>query len=445
MTPISEVSYDRHRLRQWIGGSARADGVPRRDLLKLLGAAGVLTALPAGTAYAADPTASTAPTDPSRPPAPAAPPTAPGAVAAPGIVKPLPPELFTIRGTNAETNFHALRGSGYHTPVDRFFVRNHTSTPQLSARDWRLRLWGSGLRGSVDQAHAIELDLADLRRLPAHTHSATIECAGNGRSFYTSQQGESVAGTAWTLGAIGMARWRGARLSDVLRRAGLRREAVDVLPRGLDEEYVTGGVNLGRVRRPLPLAKALDDVLLAYEMNGEPLTADHGAPVRVVVPSWVGISSIKWVGDIEVSAQPLYSPWNTDFYRLFGPAHPEGGSAPLTRQTLKSAFELPTGARFASRVTHRLEGRSWSGTGGVRRVDVSTDGGATWRRARLRDQPRRDGWVRWSVDWRPTTTGPTELLARASDTSGRVQPDRSTFNTQGYFFDAVVRHPVTVD
>jgi len=432
MTPIDEIPYDRRRLDQWLAGTARTDGVDRRALLKLLAAAGVLTALPVGAAHAG--TAPAVTPDTPTPPSPA-----------PGIVKPLPADVFTVRGTNAETNFASLRGTGYHTPVDHFFVRNHTSTPRLLARDWRLRVWGSGLRGSTDLAHAVEWDLRDLRRLPAVTHTAAIECAGNGRSHYTTQQGQTVSGTAWTLGAIGVARWRGARLSDVLRRTGLRRDAVDVMPRGLDDDYVTGGVNLGRVRRPLPIAKALDDVILAYEMNGEPLAPDHGAPVRVVVPSWVGISSIKWVGDIEVSAQPLFSPWNTDFYRLFGPDHPAGGSVPLTRQTLKSAFELPVGARFTPGARHVLHGRSWSGAGGVRRVEVSTNGGATWRDAALRDRPRRDGWSRWSIDWRPEHSGPVELLARASDTAGRTQPETSVFNTQGYFFDAVVRHPVLVD
>ena len=161
------------------------------------------------------------------------------------------------------------------------------------------------------------------------------------------------------------------------------------------------------------MPKALDDVLLAYEMNGEPLPPDHGHPVRVLVPSWIGIASIKWVGDIEVSAQPLYSPWNTDFYRLFGAAYPEGGSAPLTRQTLKSAFELPWDASVTAGEELRLTGRSWSGEGGIERVEVSTDGGATWGRARLHDTPRRGSWVRWSTDWRPAAPGAYTLLARA--------------------------------
>lgn len=417
-----ETDYDRRRLRQWLAGQARADGVTRRDLLRLALAAGVVTTL-------------------ASVPAPAAADTAP---AAPGIVKPLPPELFTVRGTNAETNWAALRGTGFHTPVDRFFVRNHTSTPVLDADTWSLKLWGDGLRGAPGIEQAVEFGYRDLRRLPSVTLDAVVECTGNARSFFTTQQGETVSGTAWTLGAIGNARWRGARLSDVLRRAGLRHDAVDVMPRGLDDEWVSNGANLGHVRRPLPVAKALDDVVLAYEMNGEPLPYDHGHPVRVLVPSWVGIANIKWVGDIEVSAQPLYSPWNTDFYRLFGPAYPEGGSAPLTRQTLKSAFELAFGAQFTAGARHRLTGRSWSGAGGIRRVEVSTDGGATWHRADLHDRPRPSTWSRWSTEWRPAAPGPTELLARATDTTGRTQPFETTFNTQGYLFDAVVRHPVTV-
>ncbi|MEU3790935.1 sulfite oxidase [Streptomyces fructofermentans] len=435
-----EAAYDRRRLRQWLAGEARADGVDRRDLLRLLAAAGLSTAGLAATAGPA--LASSAGGVPAA--APAVAPTGASAQAAavvPGIVKPLPDAWFTARGTNAETRFEALAGTGHHTPVDRFFVRNHTSTPVLDASDWSLTIWGDGLRGG----RSVELTLDDLKRLPAVTRSAVVECAGNGRSFFTTQQGQTVSGTAWTLGAIGSARWHGVRLGDVLRRAGLGRGAVDVMPRGLDADYVTAdGTNLGRVRRPLPLSKALDDVLLAYGMNGEPLPPDHGAPVRVLVPSWIGIASVKWVGDIEVSAEPLFSPWNTDFYRLFGPAHPEGGGAPLTRQTLKSAFELPWNASLEAAAEHRLTGRSWSGAGTVARVEVSTDGGGTWHRARLHDTPRRADWVRWSAPWRPAAPGAYTLLARATDTAGRVQPETTVHNTQGYLFDAVVRHPVRV-
>lgn len=417
----SEEEYDRRRRAQWLAGEARADGVARRDMLRLLAAAGAAVTLPVSLG------------------APRAQAAAPDAAA--GIVKPLPADRFTIRGTNAETKFEALAETGFHTPASHFFVRNHTATPRVDAKTWSLKIWGDGLESGA----ARELTLADLERLPSTSRTAFVECAGNGRSFFTTQQGRPVSGTAWTLGAIGNARWRGVRLAEVLRRAGVSRHAVDVLPRGLDAEYVTDdGTNLGRVRRPLPLAKAMDDVLLAYEMNGAPLPADHGHPVRVLVPAWVGIASIKWVGDIEVSSTPLYSPWNTQFYRLFGEAYPSEGSAPLTRQTLKSAFELPWNASLRAARTHHLTGRSWSATGAITRVDISTDEGRTWHKAHLRDTPHRAAWTRWTTPWHPKTPGPTTLLARATDTTGRTQPRTTAHNTQGYLFDAVVGHAVRV-
>lgn len=348
------------------------------------------------------------------------------------IVKPLPAEVFIVHGTNAETRWEALAGTGSLVPVDRFFVRNHTRTPLLSADTWRLQLFGTGLSGPV------ELSYQDLLALPSRTITARIECAGNGRSFFTSQQGQTVSGTPWKLGAVGVARWRGVPLATVLRRAGLRASAVDVLPSGLDPDYVTGGVNLGPVRRPLPIRKALKDVLVAYEMNGEPLPPDHGFPVRLVVPDWIGIASIKWLGRVEVSATPLESPWNTQFYRFFGPDYPAEGSV-LGRQNTKSAFELPWNGTFEAG-SHELHGRSWSGTGGVRKVEVSTDG-LTWRRAVSRGHD--GGWLRWPLPWRPTP-GSYTLRARATDVTGATQPDVVPFNTQGYLFGAVVNHPVTV-
>jgi DMSO/TMAO reductase YedYZ molybdopterin-dependent catalytic subunit len=412
---MREGDYDDLRLRQWLTGRAR--GFSRRDLLRLTAAVGAATAVgtTTGTAIGAPATAA----DPAGP-----------------IVKPLPPELFTVFGTNAEMRWSAMRDQGYLVPVDRFFVRNHTSTPILDADAWRLTVTGTGLRGGP-----VQFSLRELRRLPSETMIATVECAGNGRSFFTTQQNQTVSGTAWRLGAVGVARWRGVRLSTVLRRAGLSARAVDVMASGLDPNYVTGGVDLGPVRRPMPVGKALDDVLLAYEMNGEPLPSDHGHPVRLVVPHWIGIASIKWVGTIEVSDEPLFSPWNTQFYRLFGPEYPAGGQ-PFNRQVIKSAFELDFGAQLPAGRTTRLTGRSWSAGGAIRHVDISTDGGLRWRRARPIGPSPAGAWQRWSFDWRPDP-GSYELLARATDVHGATQPAIARYNTLGYLFDAPVRHSIT--
>ncbi|GAA2100447.1 sulfite oxidase [Actinomadura alba] len=441
-----EGTYERVRAGQWLSRVGGAE-VSRRKLLRTSAGIGLGAAIAGtgqavgGTAHAGTGHAGTghAGTGATRVLAGA------GRAAAEGpIVKPLPPELFVVHGTNAETRWEAMSGQGHLTPADRFFVRNHTTTPLIDALTWRLRLWGSGLRGAPAEDRPVEFSYEDLLALPAESLTAFIECTGNGRGFFSSQQGQTVSGTPWRLGAVGVARWRGVRLATVLDRAGLTRRAVDVLPRGLDAEFVDKGVNLGRVRRPLPVAKALDDVLLAYEMNGRPLPPDHGFPVRLVVPSWVGIGSIKWLGDIQVSDQPLFSPWNTQFYRLFGPDHPPEGGPPLTRMVVKSAFELPWDARVEAGRAHTLRGRSWSGGGRIRRVEVSVDGGASWQAAHSGGQPSATAWRRWEFRWTPRRPGPHVLLARATDETGATQPDQAPYNTLGYLFGAVVRHPVTV-
>ena len=464
MTPAGltdEDEYFEAREAQLAQRLQHEHGLSRRELIKLgaagsllLGGAGAGAFGRPGRAVAADP-----------------PPATP-------IVKPLPPEWFTPIGTNAEMKWEAMQGQGYETPNERFFVRNHTATPAIDARTWRLRVFGSGLR----HAEGIELSYRDLLRLPSRYEYAFIECAGNGRSFFTSQQGTPAAGSQWKLGAVGVARWRGVPLREVLERAGIRRRAVDVLPQGLDATVISGGVDTGHVRRPLSVDKALDDVLIAYEMNGRPLPPDHGFPARLVVPGWVGIASIKWLGQIEVSDQPLFSPWNTTQYRMVGGDYPVD-SPPLTKQQVKSAFELPWDARLPAGGRLTLHGRSWSGDKPIRQVEVRVDptpgptavaahrgsdddrgrrdhdhgdhdhhhwgdrgpgvnGG--WQQARLQGPNLPHAWVRWSVDWRPPAAGGYQLSARATDWAGTTQPDTVPFNTAGYQFWAIVRHPVTV-
>jgi len=418
---LDEATYDRVRTRDWLAGTdtqARGVGLSRRHLLRLAGALGLAAALPAvnGVSAAADTTGP--------------------------IVKPLPPDLFNVFGSNAEMRWEAMRGQGYLVPIDRFFVRDHTRTVLVDAASWRLKVFGTGLRGAPTIDNAVEFSYQDLLDLPAESITAFVECAGNGRSFFGTQENQPAPGTPWRLGGVGVARWRGVRLGTVLRHAGLTDDAVDILPQGLDPDFVNAGVNLGPVRRPLPVRKALHDTLLAYQMNGQTLPPDHGFPVRLVVPGWVGISSIKWVGQIEVADTPLVSPFNTVLYRLFGPTYPADGT-PITRQVVKSAFELPWNGTLASGQEHLLHGRSWSGNGPIRQVEVSTDGGRTWRCARPLGTTIERGWQRWTISWRPETPGAYTLRARATDVTNGTQPDAVPFNTGGYLFGAVADHPVT--
>ena len=198
------------------------------------------------------------------------------------------------------------------TSTEQFFVRSHTTAPEIDAGSWRLLVTGDGVQQETVWS------LADLRRLTTVTVEAALECTGNGRRLFADQQGTPRPGTQWRFGAIGVARWRGVPLSLLLDHAGVRHDAVEVTAVGLDDRYVVDGVDHGRVRRPLPLTKATDDVLVALEMNGEPLPLDHGFPARLVVPGWVGIASIKWLGELRVTRTHVDSPWTTDYYRMHG-------------------------------------------------------------------------------------------------------------------------------
>jgi DMSO/TMAO reductase YedYZ molybdopterin-dependent catalytic subunit len=350
--------------------------------------------------------------------------------AAPTIVKPTPEDTFRILNTNRETLWQAFKGQGYLTSASQFFIRNHTSTPSIDAATWSLRIEGSGVENPLD------LSYEDLLCMRSVTRTRAIECAGNGRSFFGTQQGTPAPGSQWLLGAIGVAEWRGVRLSDILDRAGVTADAVDVMPEGLDAEVGTDG----HVRRPLSIEKALDDVLVVYEMNGEPLPPDHGYPARLLVPGWIGIANIKWLGRIEVSTQPLFSAWNTTQYTFTGENYP---AAPiLSTQVIKSAFELAFPATLAPG-EQVLTGRSWSAQGSIRSVEVSADEGATWQPALLGDRNVRQAWVQWSIPWQ-ASAGNHVLRARATDTAGNTQPVASPFNDGGYLFGAIVNHPVTV-
>jgi DMSO/TMAO reductase YedYZ molybdopterin-dependent catalytic subunit len=357
------------------------------------------------------------------------------------ILKPLPARCFVDFGTNAEMRWDSVAPGKYLTDSSRLFVRDHTSTPRIDAHGYRLAVFGDGLRESRTEAGAVGLSLADLRSLRRTTITAVHECTGNGRSYFDTQQHQPAAGTQWTMGAVGAVTWTGVRLADLFARIGLAPDAVDVMATGLDPHYVSGGVDYGAVRRPFPVAKALGDALLAWEMNGRTLLPDHGFPLRLVLPGWVGIASIKWLGSLEVARRPLTSPWNTKWYRMTGPSYP-ADSPPLTVLPVRTAWELPAFADLPADAGKLLHGRSWSGAGRIAKVDVSTDGGGTWLPAQLTEPGQ--AWTRWRFRWPGATTGQHTLMARATDVAGRTQPLVTPYNDGGYFFDAVVRQQVRV-
>lgn len=403
----NEHVYDYDRIERHLWDQQRSTGLSRRALLRnLLGVA-------VGTAAIGFPTRS-------------------HAQGTGNTAKFIDPAFFFTRGTNHESRFETFKGLGYLTPASRFFVRNHTSTPTIDPATWRLEITGNG----ITTPRSFTLD--EIKALPAVTLTRAIECAGNGRSFFNTQQGTQASGTQWLLGAIGVSQWTGVRLSTLLDAAGVKGTAVDVEPQGLDAEVGTSG----RVRRSLPIERALDDdVLVVYGQNGQDLAPDHGFPARLLVPGWIGIANIKWLGKIEVSTTPLFSAWNVTQYRHFGTNYPD--EPVLYEQTIKSAFELPFNASIP-RGLNLITGRSWSAAGTIQRVEVSFNGGTTWQRATIKQGTNGyQAWAEWQIPW-SARSGSAILKARAFDQLGNTQPLSVPHNNQGYLFSPIVSHPVTV-
>jgi sulfane dehydrogenase subunit SoxC len=228
----------------------------------------------------------------------------------------------------------------------------------------------------------------------------------------------------------------------VLERAGVKRTTRDVMPIGLDGRED----DPERPARPIPLAKALaEDTLLVYGMNGEPLPPDHGFPIRAFLPGWVATASIKWVGHVVVSEEPLPAQFALDHSLLIGPDYPPERGLPgqlATDQSIKSAFELAWPATLPAG-PQTIAGRSWSGLGRIVRVEISLDGGQTVQLARLLEPNVPRAWVRWEVDW-DGQPGEHRFRARATDEVGRTQPDAAAYNEYALLYDAVVSHPVMV-
>jgi DMSO/TMAO reductase YedYZ molybdopterin-dependent catalytic subunit len=343
-------------------------------------------------------------------------------------VKPTPADLFIDHGINQETRLETLRG--YLTPASQFFIRNHTNTPRLDLGAWRLRVEGNAVE------RPLVLAFEDLLRLPSRSVVCFVECAGNGRRFFGEFGGKVASGTQWRLGAIGVAEWTGVPLGAVLELAGVKRDTprdiLNVLVEGLDSV---------KVNRPLSLAKAFeDDTLLAFAMNGEPIAPDHGFPLRAIVPGWVGINNIKWVGRVEVRDRTIDVPTTTRSYVLEGPDYPS--KVVLRAQVLKSAIALPWGATLPAG-PQRIRGFAWSPLGRVSRVEYSLDRGASWRPATLREPNIPRAWVRWDFEW-DARPGDHVIFTRATDDQGGTQPTAVTWNAQGYGYNVPVPHPVKV-
>src|SRR5512132_919706 len=322
------------------------------------------------------------------------------------------------------------------TPAGLHYLLIHYDIPDVDADQWALSIDGR-------VAKPRKLTLGDLRERPAQEVTATMECAGNGRALLAPH----VVSQPWLLEAVGNARWTGVSLRAILEEAEPLDDAVEVVFTGLDRGFEKGVEQ--SYQRSLELEVALaDDVVLAYERNGEPLLPQHGFPLRLLVPGWYGMTNVKWLSSLTVTDRPFDGHQHLRSYRF--QLDEEDIGEPLSRM-LPRALVAPPGVpdfhtreRIVDATPVRLHGRAWSGHAPITSVEVSDDAGGTWSAAELTDDLGSPwAWRGWTYDWSPAP-GQYVLCCRASDETGATQPLEPVWNVGGYATNAVQRVPVTV-
>jgi sulfite oxidase len=333
--------------------------------------------------------------------------------------------IRSLRPPDFETPVSLL--NTYITPNDAFYVRSHLPVPNVDVASWSLKIGG-------EVNSAITLSLDEIRKLPASTQTVTLECAGNGRAFFH----PSVAGIQWEKGAVSTARFTGARMADVLKKAGVKTAAVNVEMHAADRPLGT----MPAFVRQVPMAKAMHpDTLIAYEMNGQPIPLPHGAPLRAIVPGWEGAYSIKWLNALNVLAKDSESFWVATGYRYPtrrvapGAAVDAKDMAPLTGLIVKSLITTPAEGSSHAVGKVAVGGFAWAGEDDIKAVDISIDNGATWRPARLTGEQARYAWRRFEFEFNAPRPESYLILARATDSKGIMQPAVSQWNPSGYLWN----------
>jgi DMSO/TMAO reductase YedYZ molybdopterin-dependent catalytic subunit len=332
-------------------------------------------------------------------------------------------------GTLLETLRHDVTPPGLH------YLLTHFDVPYVPSAD----TWTLEVDGLV--ARPLRLTLGDLQRLPQRTLRVTLECAGNGRAAMAPRWPSQ----PWHHEAVGTAEWTGTPLGPLLERAGLAAGARDIVFHGADRGF-DAGVEQNFARSLAPGQAKGEDVLVAWAMNGAPLPPQHGFPLRLVVPGWYGMASVKWLDRIEAIGRPFdgFQQVRTYIYRRTA----DEPGTPVTTMRVKSLMVPPgipdwyTRRRLVERGPVELCGRSWSGAGvAIARVEVSA--GGAWRDAALDPPPGRYAWRGWRYRW-DAEPGEHELACRATDANGNVQPLEAPYDRIGFGNNSVHRVQVTV-
>jgi DMSO/TMAO reductase YedYZ molybdopterin-dependent catalytic subunit len=348
---------------------------------------------------------------------------------------------LAYRPPNYETPVEHFRTA--ITPNDAFFVRYHLSSiPQVDAKTWKLTVGGDGANGTA------EFTLDDLKRMTATQVVAVNQCSGNRRGLFQPH----VPGVEWGYGAMGCARWNGVRLKDLLDKAGLKKEAIEIGYNGADSGVTDKTPDFVK---SIPVWKAIEDTtIVAYEMNGQPLPHFNGFPARVVVPGWTGTYWMKHVTSISALTKPESSFWMNPAYRIPIGKFPvvarfisqeTAANTPITEMVVNSLITShEQGASVPNGRAVTVGGIAWDGGYGINAVEVSADGGKTWVAAKLGEDLGRFAFRTWTFDVTPRARGKQVVMARATNKIGQGQTTELNHNPAGYHHNVIHRLTLNV-
>jgi sulfite dehydrogenase len=347
--------------------------------------------------------------------------------------------VLTQRPPQLETPLHYFKE--LITPNEAVFVRFHVSgiPTSVDLNKWRIKVGGNTER-------ELSLSLDDLKKFEKVTYTAVMQCSGNSRSFFEPR----VFGGQWGHGAMANCTWGGARLKDILNKAGVKPGSVDVSFDGLDTPPLTSVPDLVK---SLPVDKAMEeDIIVAYEMNGAPPPMLNGFPARLIVPGWYATYWVKSLTDITVLNKPFEGFWVKTAYRIpdtpcgcVPPGTAPKSTIPINRMTTRSLIIEPA-LKSAVKINKPVEikGIAFSGGYGIKEIIVSIDGGTSWRKAKLGRDLGKYSWILFSFPWRPTRRGKYTLMAKATNSIGESQPLEGLWNPSGYLWNPVEKHEVMV-
>jgi DMSO/TMAO reductase YedYZ molybdopterin-dependent catalytic subunit len=338
--------------------------------------------------------------------------------------------VMTEKPLNAETPLENLRT--WITDNAVFFKRNQGRfmDAPIKLSDWRLNV-----EGLVKKK--LSLAFEEINRLPKVEVTDTLECSGNSRSLLK----DKASGNPWTIGGVGNAVWGGIWLKDVLAIAGVKDDARHASFEGLDQPLGSAGI---KFIRSIPIDKAMSSTLLAYEMNGEPLPLEHGYPLRALALGWTGANCVKWVHRIEVLDRPFEGFFMDKVYRVFQKGQDPKSGEVVKGIQVKSIIVEPAKDQVLSAGIVPIRGAAYTGEAGIEKVEVSVDDGASWHPAELIGLEQPYAWRHWEFLWQVKSRGDYTIMARATDTNGRRQPETAHWNALGYGNNGVREHAVTV-